>query len=138
MLARAIEQILHERNAQLFGDIESHRGELHGDVRLQPGVRDPVEDLQVMVTRDARFAFIRHAFSKLVQRRRDARGVERADGGERVVERLTGDEAPREGSRESVVANEPEDARLVRQVEQRRSQHQRDGISSRGPGAAAR
>ena len=45
--------------------------------------------------------------------------VERAHGVERFVERLSGDEPVRELLRESVVANEPEDARLVREVQQR-------------------
>ena len=80
---------------------------------------DAVEDVEILVRRRARFALVRDALAEQVERGGDALGVQRADGGERVVERLAGDEPRRELLGQRVVPNEAEDPRLVREIEQR-------------------
>ena len=48
---------------------------------------------EILVARRARFALVGHALAEQVERGGDALRVERADGVERLVERLAGDEA---------------------------------------------
>ena len=121
---RAAEHVLHDRDAQLLRDVQPHRRELDRDVRVELLLVNAIEDREILGRRRARLALVRHAFAEQIERRRDALGVERANRLERVVERFTGDEAAGEFLGEPVVAHEPEDARLIREVEQRGAKHQ--------------
>ena len=44
VLLRAVEHVVHDRDAQLLGDVQSHRRELERDVRVELLLVNPVED----------------------------------------------------------------------------------------------
>ena len=82
-----------------------------------------VEDPEILVAGGARLAFIRHALAEEVQGGGDAARVQDANDLDGVGERLTGDEAFREVLRQSAVADVVENARLVREVQERVAKH---------------
>src|SRR4051812_13406239 len=84
---------------------------------------DAVQQREVFVASGRCLGFGVRALAEQVERRRDALCVELADGREPLVHRFTWYEPPRKLLREAVVAHELEDARLVREIEERIAQH---------------
>ena len=46
---RAVEHVLHDRDAELLGDVEAHRRELDRHVRVELLLVDAVENVEVLV-----------------------------------------------------------------------------------------
>ena len=82
-------------------------------------VVDAIEDAEILNLGGARFSLVGDALSQQVERSGDPAGIQRPDGGECIVERFAGDEPTSKLFGESVVAYEPEDSRLIRQIQQR-------------------
>src|SRR6185503_18926898 len=94
---------------------------------------------EIFIAGRARFALVRDAFAQQVERRGDAAGIQFLHRGDRAVERLAGHEARRELLRELVVANEPEDPRLVREIQHGGTKHQsRTALARRVAGLTMR
>src|SRR6185437_13266227 len=78
----------------------------------------------IFVRRAPRLAFVGHTLAEQIERRGDALRVERTHRRQSIVEDLAGDEPLGEPFGETVVADEPIDARLIRQIEKRGAKHQ--------------
>ena len=92
---------------------------------------NPIEQVEVGLRRCACFLLPIDALAEQIQRRRDAAPIERADGDECLIDRLASDEARRHPLREAIPPNEAEDLLLVREIEQRLSQHEASYASAR-------
>src|SRR5262249_35049001 len=119
VLLRTVEHRLHVRDAEILGDVHAHRRQLERHVRVQLLLMDAVEDLEIRLARRARLALVRDALAEEVERGGDVPRVEVANREEGFVERFTGDEARGELLGELVVSDEPENARLIREIEER-------------------
>jgi hypothetical protein len=69
VVARAVEDVLHDRDAEVLGHVHPHRRELDAHVRVERALVDAVEDLQVLAARVARLALVAHALAEEVERR---------------------------------------------------------------------
>src|SRR4029079_4079767 len=76
---RASEHVVHDRDAELLGNVEAHRRELDRDVRVEPPLLNAIEDAQVLAARGARFSLVGHAFAEQVERGANALLVESFD-----------------------------------------------------------
>jgi len=112
-------------DAEILGQIETHRGELDRYVRVEPPLANPVEHVQVLTPPGPRFGLGVNALAEEIERGRDPFGVERDDRVEHLLQRLAGDESLGELAGQRVVTNELEYLRLIRQIQQRATQHDR-------------
>src|SRR5678816_36616 len=80
---------------------------------------DPIENLQVRTCRRTRLFLVMHALAEQVQRCRDASRIERADCGDRLVDRFPRDETRRHAAGKAISPDEREDSLLIREIEQR-------------------
>ena len=84
----------------LIGEIEAELGQLERDSALDAVLVDGVEGSQVNVARFGGFREGGDALAQMVQRHRDALGVEFAGNGQGLIESFTGDETGGEPLRE--------------------------------------
>src|SRR4029079_5134344 len=93
VFARALEDLVHDRDTQILRDVEAHRRQLDGDVRIRFTLVDAVEHVYVRLTRGTRLGLVLDALTEQVEGCGDAPRVEAADCGEGALERFAGDEA---------------------------------------------
>ena len=74
------------------GEVEPELGEFQGNVALNAGIVNGVEGAQVDVARFGGFGERGDAFAEVVERNRDAFGVEFAANGKGLIESFTSDE----------------------------------------------
>src|SRR6266542_4348597 len=91
VFSRAIEDVLNDPGAELFGDVEAHRGELHRDVRVELALVYPIEHGEVFAAGCAYFGFVVHALAKQVERRRNATLIQPLHCRQRRIERFSRD-----------------------------------------------
>jgi hypothetical protein len=84
--ARLGEDVVHDRDAQLLRDVETHRGELDRHIGVDAALVDPVEHPQVLLARGARFRFGVDALAQQAERRADAFRIEAGDRVEHLLE----------------------------------------------------
>ena len=112
IVARPGQDVVHDRHAQLFRDVEPHRGELDRHIGVDAALVDAIEHPQVLLSRGARFGFGVDALAQQVERRGDPFRIEARDGVEHLLEGLARHEALGEFLRDAVVADEMKDLRL--------------------------
>src|ERR1700687_771117 len=108
VLARALENLVHGRDAQILRDVEAHRSQLDGDVGVQFSLVDPVQHVDVRLACRPRLSLVVYALAKQIERRRDSRRVETTHRGKGGLERLARNESVGKTLGEFVVADEPE------------------------------
>src|SRR6185312_13502729 len=123
VLARPFEYVAHYRDAQLFGNVQTHRRELHAHIRIELLARDAIENLQVFGAGSSRLGFVVNALAEQVERRCDSATVELPNRGNRGLERLASDEAGGEPLGQAICLDELENSRLVGKIEQCVSDH---------------
>src|SRR6185312_7928950 len=123
VLARPFEYVAHYRDAQLFGNVQTHRRELHAHIRIELLTRDAIENLQVLRAGSSRLGFVVNALAEQVERRCDSATVELPNRGNRSLERLASDEAGGEPLGQAICLDELENSRLVGKIEQCVSDH---------------
>ena len=115
---------MHDGDAQVLGDVEAHGRQLHRYVGVELPFVDPVEHVHVLLPCPPRLVLVRDTLAEQVERRGDPPGIQGRDGVERLLQCLAGHESAREALRQSIVTNEIEDLRLIRQVEQEIAEHE--------------
>ncbi len=116
VLLGTIENVLHYPAAELLGDVEPHRRQLHGDVRVELPLVNGVEHGEILTTCGPSFAFVVNALAEKVERGGDASRVQLLNSVESGGKRFTCDESVGERFGEAVFANEAEDLLLVGEI----------------------
>src|SRR6185312_4426755 len=110
---RPFEYVAHYRDAQRFGNVQTHRRELDAHIRIELLTRDAIEDLQVCSARGSIFGFGVDALAEQVERRRESAAVELPNRGNRGLDPLASDEAGGEPPGQAIRLDELENSRLV-------------------------
>src|SRR4029079_652610 len=104
-------------------DVESERGELSGHVRVEPLGVDAVEDAHIVGGRRRSRVAVVHAVAEKIERGGNTLSVERADGGDGVVERFASDESRGRAARETSATNVAKQSRVIREVQEGTAEH---------------
>ena len=67
IVARPGQDVVHDRDAQLFRDVEPHGGELDRHIGIDPPLVDPIEHVEVFLPRAARFGLGMDALAQKIE-----------------------------------------------------------------------